>query len=134
MYDRPPDDDGSGASVLRRAVDIALTVAAQTEWLAGRPMIVPIVAPGLDVPGHIRIVAANANRLADQLCGTLTSDLLVQHHNSDVVDIVSDVAMTCRLFADQWSSTPDADADRFNDDVLYLRQHVDRKIRSLTPA
>jgi hypothetical protein len=135
MYDRPLADGAGGVVAWRRAraIDIALTVAAQTEWLAGRPTIVPIVAPELDVSAHIRAVAVNANHLAEGLARTLQSDTLVQHQDSDVVDAVSDAVAKCRLFAHRWSSSQHTDTQRFNDDVAHLRHDVDQVMRSLTP-
>jgi hypothetical protein len=133
MYDRPPGRSASGRDALRRAVDIALTVAAQTEWLAGRPTIVPVIAPELDVPPHIQGVATNAGILADHLDQALEADMLVQHQDSDVVDVVSAVAARCRSFAQRWSASTDADAAQFNDEVAQLRRNVDTALGSLAP-
>lgn len=131
MYDRPPGSSASGRDALRRAVDIALTVAAQTEWLAGRPTIVPVIARELDVPPHIRGVATNAHNLADHLDQALEADMLVQHQDSDVVDVVSEVAARCRSFARRWSDSTDVDAARFNEEVARLRHDVDTALGSL---
>jgi hypothetical protein len=132
MYDRPPSDGASRVNALKRAVDIALTVAAHTEWLACRPMIAPILVPELNVPVHIRNVAANTTRLADNLGRTLTADTLLRHQDSDVVDAVAAVATKCRSFAHRWSNPSDTDTKRFNDDVAQLRHDIDQSIHAIT--
>jgi hypothetical protein len=113
-------------------VDIALTVIVQTEWLASRPTIAPIIAPNLDRPRHVHLVTANVRRLADHIDRALEADPLVRRHTSVVVDAALIAAMKCRLFVNRWSRRSDPDSERFNEEVRQLRQGVDDVMRSLT--
>jgi hypothetical protein len=128
VYDRPPN---TGA-VRQRAVDIALTVIVQTEWLVSRPTIVPILAPNLDKPTHVHLVTDNVRRLADHIDRALEADPLVRRHTSEVVDAALIAAVDCRLFVNRWSRRLDTDSERFNEEVRQLRQRVDEVMRSLS--
>jgi hypothetical protein len=128
MHNRP---HGTGTEARRHAVDMAVVVMLQTAWLASRPMILPIVTTELDVPFQVETVVRNVSHLADGLDRILESDTTLRRHHSDVVDVLFVVAMNCRLFAIQWSETPDARADTFNDDLRRLRREVDLVVPSL---
>ncbi|MEV4319676.1 hypothetical protein [Actinocrispum sp. NPDC049592] len=131
MYDRPPNVGTARVDVRQRAVDIALTVIMQTEWLASRPTIVPIVAAGLDRPRHVHLVTNNVRRLADHIDRALEADPMVRRHTSEVVDAALVAAVTCRLFVNRWSRRQDADTERFNEDVQHLKHQVDEVLNAL---
>lgn len=131
VYDSPYDTRVSGAQARRHAVDVALAVMVQTEWLASRPLIPPIVTAELDVPIQVRDVVRHVCHLADDLDHILESDTTLRHHNSDVVDALFRIAVRCRLFAMEWSGTQDIDADTFNDALRALRREVDQVVYSL---
>jgi hypothetical protein len=130
MYDRRHRGIASDTSAARRAVDSALAVIVQTEWLASRPTIPLIVTPDLDVPSHVRKVAFNVHRLANDLDRALEDDE-VRHHQSSIVDAIFVIAVQCRLFVSRWAVADRVEASRFNVELRSLRNGVDKVLRSM---
>jgi hypothetical protein len=115
-------------------VNTALAVMVETEWLASRPTIPPIVAVGIDIAKHVRTVVRNVIHLADNLDRILESDITMRRHQSDVVDAAYIIAVDCRLFAIQWAAKQTADAEEFNANLRRLRLAVDFAVRSVKPS